>query len=592
MTTEYLTLIVYLVILLAIGAVMGRFNRNLSDYVRGGAQGVWWLVGMSMLMSGISAFTFTGNASAAFDAGPSMLVIYLANICGYIAGGLVLGRWFRQTRAHTVPDIMRARYGSTVEQFNVYVGLILGPFGAAIQLWALSVFASSVFSLPLQGTIAVIGAVVIFYSTTGGRWAVMTTDFVQGIILIPITLLLCWLALVKVGGLGDFFGYFSDPRFASDFTFVKEAGQFADNKFALQWVIIIFAMQFFGQVGIHSTYPYLSAKDGREASKAAWLAMVLMAVGTFVWFLPPMVARFLYADEVMAMGVDNPANASYAYMAITLLPKGLLGIMIAAMFSATMSSMDTGLNSQSGAIMRNLVPRLRHVLGMQPLDDRRSLFWAKLATVGLGCLVISYSLALSSGGEIVLFDAYFTINSIVGLPLGLPLLAALYLKWLPKWSYFFIAGMSLIPSAWSIIEGRFYDNPWTIQDRSMWVLIFAASATLVCSLFYRRSSPAYKLKVDTFFTKMRTPVDYEKEIGPTRDFDQLRLMGNTCLAVAGLLCSLFFLVSEWWEVGSVLFLVGFVVAVGFLLRRGAVLEKRRTLALLAQTTETRQGGDS
>ena len=71
--------------------------------------------------------------------------------------------------------------------------------------------------------------------------------------------------------------------------------------------------------------------------------------------------------------------------------------MIAAMFSATMSSMDTGLNNQSGVIMRNLVPRLRQVMGLAPLDDQRSLFWAKVVTVILGILVISYSLLMSMG---------------------------------------------------------------------------------------------------------------------------------------------------------------------------------------------------
>ena len=385
---------------------MGRFNRNLSDYIRGGAQGVWWLVGMSMLMSGISAFTFTGNASAVFDAGVTPLVIYFANVLGYAMAALVLAKWFRRTRAHTVPDIMRSRFGSSVEQFNVYVGLVLGPFGAAIQLWALAVFASSVFSLPLHTTIVVIGFVVVFYSTTGGKWAVMATDFVQGIIMIPITILLCYLALVKIGGLGSLISYFSEPAFAHDFQFVKDPGQFPDNKFGLQWIIVIFMMQFFGHLNMGGAYRFLAAKDEKEASKAAWLGMVLMAVGTFVWFIPPMVARFLYQDQVMAMDIENPATASYAFMAITLLPKGLLGIMIAAMFSATMSSMDTGLNNQSGAIMRNLVPRLRHVLGMQPLSDQRGLFWAKVVTVLLGILVISYSLIMSSGTEIVLFDAY------------------------------------------------------------------------------------------------------------------------------------------------------------------------------------------
>jgi Na+/proline symporter len=340
-------------------------------------------------------------------------------------------------------------------------------------------------------------------------------------------------------------------------------------------MIVIFCMSFSANIGIGGTHRYLSAKDGREASKAGWLAMALMAVGTVVWFMPPMIARFLYQDQVLAMDIENPATASYAFMAITLLPKGLLGIMIAAMFSATMSSMDTGLNGQTGSFMRNLVPRLRNAMGLPPLSDRRNLFWAKVVTVILGILVISYSLLMSSGGEIVLFDAYFIIGSVVGLPIAIPMLAALYIKRLPSWSYFFITGMCLIPSAWSLIQGHLYDNPWTIQDRSMWVLIFAAIGTLICMPFYRRSSAAYLKQSDAFFDRMRTPVDFEKEIGVTRDFDQLRLMGNTCLIAAGLLSCLFVMVRAWWEAGCVAFLVIFVVVIGVLLRVGASRERKR-----------------
>ena len=107
MIIEYITLTVYLILLLVLGAYFSRYNKNLSDFVRGGAQGTWWIVGMSMFISGISAFTFTGNASAAYDAGPTLLVIYLANVVGFALSGLFLGRWFRQTRALTLADIIR-----------------------------------------------------------------------------------------------------------------------------------------------------------------------------------------------------------------------------------------------------------------------------------------------------------------------------------------------------------------------------------------------------------------------------------------------------------------------------------------------------
>lgn len=127
------------------------------------------MVGTSMLMSGISAFTFTGNGSAAYSAGPTFLIIYLANIVAFAIGGLFLAGWLRQTRAHTTADVVRMRFGTGVEQFSVVTSALLAPMGAAIQLWALGVFASSAFDLPLGGTIVVMGAIVVFYSTTGGK---------------------------------------------------------------------------------------------------------------------------------------------------------------------------------------------------------------------------------------------------------------------------------------------------------------------------------------------------------------------------------------------------------------------------------------
>lgn len=63
--------------------------------------------------------------------------------------------------------------------------------------------------------------------------------------------------------------------------------------------------------------------------------------GTAIWFFPPMVARFLYSDEIMAQAIENPANTSYSFIAGKLLPNGLMSVMIAAMFAATMSAMDT-----------------------------------------------------------------------------------------------------------------------------------------------------------------------------------------------------------------------------------------------------------
>ncbi|NKB71055.1 MAG: hypothetical protein GKR89_28630 [Candidatus Latescibacteria bacterium] len=540
MHIEYITLIVYLIMLLGLGAYFSRFNNNLSDFIRGGAQGTWWIVGMSIFVSGISAFTFTGNASAAYDAGPTLLVIYLANVLSFAISGLFLAKWFRQTRAHTLADIIRDRFGVAMEQFSIYVGVLLAPIAGSIQLWALAGFASTTFGFPLKTTIIAIGAIVVFYSTTGGKWAVMATDFVQGLIMMVITIVMAGLALNEIGGLGAFFSYFSDPRFADDFRFVKEPGQFPSDKFTWHWIIVIFAMQLYGQVSLSSAGRFLAAKDAKEAAKGSWLAMGLMAFGALVWFIPPMVSRFLYEAEISALDVDNPSNSSYAFIALKLLPDGLVGIMIAAMFAATMSSMDTALNGQAGVIVRNMIPRLRQKIGKPPLQPAAEMWLCRMLTVALGAVIICYSLLWATQKDIVLFDAYLAISSIIGIPLGFPMLAGLWLKKLWKWSYFVIITACLLPSAYAYYDGQVNDVAWSIQDRAMWIFIFGAISTAVCVLLSKLNDAEYREKERTFFKTMAKPVDFEREIGGGFDGRQLIVMGNASLILGLLLCLLVF----------------------------------------------------
>jgi SSS family solute:Na+ symporter len=422
MTVEYITLGVYFCLLLVLGGVFARFTRNLSDFTRGGSRMTWWMVGTSLTMSGISAFTFTGNASAAFVAGPSLLVIYAANLLGFLLGGVVLARWYRNTRAYTGADVVRSRFGPAAEQFSVYSGLLIGPFSSAVQLWALAVFVSSVFGFSMTATIVVVGLITVLYSSGGGAWAVIATDFVQGVVLLAVTILVGVLAWHEIGGAAGFAARLADPELAGVFTWIKKPGAYPLDKYTWGWAAAVFALQFAGQVQLSSATRYLSAKDGREASRAAWLAFVLMAIGSLVWFLPPMVARLLYADQVLAMPVADPATTAYAVAARNLLPNGLMGVMIAAMFAATMSSMDTGLNGQTSIIVRNLLPRLRARFGWAPLRETTELRLCRGISVGLGVLIILAALLLAGQTRFVLFDAFLVLSSVIGGPLGLPLL--------------------------------------------------------------------------------------------------------------------------------------------------------------------------
>jgi Na+/proline symporter len=576
MILEYVTLGIYLLALPLFGVVCSKLNSNVSDFVRGGGQGTWWLVGTSILMSNTSAFTFTGNASAAFEAGPTVLIIYFANVVALSIGAWFLGAWFRQTRAYTRMDLVRMRFGVGIEQFSAYTTVMLAPVAAAIQLWALAVIINSVFGLPVPLAIFIIGCVVISYSTMGGKWAVMAADFAQSLVLFSITILVGALAIIKIGGVGEFFSFFTDARFAEDFRFVKEPDAFPTGRFSMKWIVVIFFMTIYQQISLNAGDRYLTVRDGKEARKASALAAVLMAVGTIIWFIPPMVARFLYQDEILAQEIENPSNSCYIYIARELLPNGLMGIMIAALFSATVSAMDSGLNVQVGIIARNMVPALRRLFGYAgELSERGGLILCKVLTLAIGLLIISYALLFSLNKELILFDAYLTVNSIIGIPLVFPLIAGLWIRKVPWWSYFAITLICMIPSGFAYYQEWFLGIEWTIQDRALWIFVFGIVGTLLTMPFYRFSSDDYKRMVEEFFTTMHTPVDFLKEIGVSRNYQQLDILGKAALVI-GAAMLLFLLVPNTWQARTgVIFISAFSLAVSGLLLWGARAEKRR-----------------
>lgn len=573
MGIEYATIIVYFVFLIVIGIWVSKMNATVDDYVRGGAKGTWWIVGTSIFVGGISAFTFTGNASAAFSAGPTFLVIYLANTIGFLLC-MILGPWFRQTRAETWADVLRGRYGVPIEQFSSIVSIVLSPLSSGIQLYALSVFASSTLNLPIIPVIFVLGGIAITYSTTGGRWAVMATDFVQGLLMMAMTFWVFYLSLKAIGGWEAFFSYFTKPEFVDDFKFVKEPGEFWQDKYSMKWIVVIFFVQLSGYINLTTAGRFLSVKDGSAARKASLLAAVLMFLGSIVWFVPPMVARFLFDAEISALDVKEPATASYSFIAQNLLPNGLMGLMLAAMFAATMSSLDTGLNGTTGVIVKNVIPQVRSLLKLPPMQDKTGVNLCKISTLLLGVSIIGTACIFARQQQFELFDTMLMISAVIGVPLGLPVLLGLWVKRIHWKTYFVILGVAVLPSIYFTYDQMANDAEWFIQDRMVWLYAFGLLGLLISLPLWRFAKPAERERIDRFFKRMHTPVDFEQEVGESSDYTQLKMIGVSSLAM-GVMVLLFLLVPNSFAARmQIACLAGFMGLVGAALLLAAYRSRR------------------
>ena len=568
---EYLVIACYMLGLIGVGVVFRRFNKDISDYFRNGCRGTWWLVGSSAFMTAFSAWTFSGAAGAAYEAGWSVLVIYLANSVGFMINGLFLASWFRQIRAITPPEVIRMRFGISTQQFYAWMSLAMQVLYSSLHLMGLAIFCSAVFGFHIQQVIIVVGFVVLVYSLMGGSWAVTATDFLQTLILIPITILVAGLCLIKLGGVSAMLNGIATQGLSSDYAVFNGADQFPLRAYTYAWAVAMLLKNVIGYNTLTSAQRYFYVKDGRDAKKAAWLGFVLMTLGAFFWFIPPITARLLYAAEVSAVAIPKPAEAAYALVSIKLLPAGMTGLMVVAMFAATMSSMDSGLNRNAAIFTHDIYPALCRLFRKKPLEDRGLLKLGQVFSAVFGICIVSIASYMAGIGGKGVFEHMLNVGALLALPMAVPTLMGLFIRNSPSWAAIATVCITLVPSAMSFFSGSpfladispsLFGERWSFQQSVFVNISVGVVAYLLTMPFWKKESDAYRTQVQTFFTRMRTPVDFEKEVGQPNDLSQLKIIGSFAAAMGFLICLLVFIPNPFVGRLGILFVGGFVLAVG------------------------------
>lgn len=531
---DYGVIVFYFVFMLGLGWVAGRFIRDSSDYFRGGGQMVWWLVGASAFMTQFSAWTFTGAASAAYQQGWPIFVIYLANALGFGFNAWYFAARARQARVITAIEAVRERFSRGNEQVFTWLQIPMGTLYAGIWLNGLCVFLAAAFDLPLEPTIIATGLVVLVMTFVGGSWAAIAGDFVQLLILMPVAVIAAILALAKVGGMGALVA--GQPAGHLD------VGAMLDSRLLLAWVIAIFIKQFISTNNLLEASRYLCVKDGRHARRAAILAGVLFLVGPVVWFIPPMAAHLLFPDlHAVLPGLHNPSEGAYVAVCQAVMPAGMIGLLVSGIFAATMSSMDSGLNRNAGIFVKNFYqPVLRPGAG-----DAELVRAGRWTTGVMGVLIILAALNFSRMKGVGLFDLMLQFGTLVAVPYSLPLTLGVIFPRSPAWSgwstTFLCLGVSLLlvnfagPDWFAAVA---HTGPldaeqagyWTVASGLIVNVVIGTAWFLGSRAWWGRTGAAGRGRIEAFAQRMQTPVDFAREVGAGSDQRQARTLGFFCLA--------------------------------------------------------------
>ncbi len=563
---DSITIGVYLLLLISVGLRVRALNRNSADFFRSGCQGTWWLVGVSDFMSSFSAWTFTGAAGVAFEAGWSVAVIFLANAFGFLLNAIWFAPWFRQLRATTVPEIIRNRFGTLTQQFYAWCNVPIRILYSALHLSALAIFTAAAFGLNVRDVIIIVGIVLLVNAVAGGSWAVLSTDFIQMLVLMPLTVLIATLCIIKVGGPSEFFSLIQSKGLNDQFAIVKPQGAFPNGSYTWLWAAAMFLQSLFMSNSMTSASRYFAAKDGSAARKAALVAGGLTLVGGLVWFIPPITARLLFADEVLASTAAKPAEVAYAVASAKLLPAGLTGLMVVAMFAATGSSMDTGLNQTSAIFTRDILPGLCRLFRRASPGERWLLTIGRIATAVLGVCIIQLALYFSATKGAGIFEHMLALGSMLVMPMSIPLFLALFIRRAPWWSALAAAACALVPSAISLAQSQ-AGHPWSFQKEIFIGVGVGIASFLATTPFWRLATNDYRAQVARFFTVMHTPVDFAREVGFESDNRQLRTAGWFAALIGSLVCLLALLPNPANGRVQILIIGGSVAALGLFMAR-------------------------
>ena len=393
---DYVTLIGYLLFITWLGYYFSSKNKSSKDFFLGGQKIPFWAAGLSMMAAQVSAIGFMSIPAKSFDTDWS----YFAGVLTwFVVVPVVIYAFvpfYRRLHVTSAYEYLEKRFNKFIRLFIAFLYLLfqlLGRLGAVIFLPAIALTAVTGMNITL--CILIIGGLATLYTVLGGMRAVIWIDVIQAFVLFGAIFLCIGYIIVSIdGGLGEIIqvanadGKFSFGRMDWDLTA------------AVFWVIVI--GNIFNRIGGMATdqsvvQRYLTTRNEKETAKALWTdalvsipwALCVFGLGTALYVFyklnPELLSPAMTNDEIVPFFIGQN------------LPVGISGIVIAGIFAASMSSVDSSIHSSTTVIMRDFMQR--HT---SKITEKRKVGLARWITTVIGLL----------GTAIALVMTFFDINSV------------------------------------------------------------------------------------------------------------------------------------------------------------------------------------
>jgi len=468
--------IFYFIFIVSFGLFMARKEKNTTkEYFLAGDRLPWYVIGSSLTASNISAEHFVGMIGSAYAAGLVVGNMEWGNFITYTMLVWIFLPYYMRGGLYTMPEFLENRFNRICRYFYAVTTLltyILG-FIAAI-LYAGALVLEALFGIPLQWGVLLIAFTTSIYTVYGGLMSVVWAEFVQCIVLFAGGITVTSFGLARVGGLVPLVREFPEKFFMAypathqDFPF---AGMVGTVLSVSMWYVC--TNQFMVQ-------RCLGARSEWDARMGGIMAGYYKLVLPLIICLPGIIAY-----KVLGPGVDP--NHVFPLLVAELIPVGLIGLIMAGLASAIMSTVSSTLNAASTIVTMDIL----RPLFMKDASEKKLVRSGRLSCVFMMIIAICAALwfCIERGPVFLIIQ---NIYSYFAAPVAALFILGIFWKGATPTAatVTFIAGFTLNEIVdrilFKIAPFSYYDS---FYNRATVVFIFSLIILTVVSLFTRKSDP-------------------------------------------------------------------------------------------------------
>ncbi len=411
---------VYFLVIVAIGLWTGLKKKTVttgnasSDYFLAGQSLKWPMIGLALFATNISCLHLVSLAQSGFDNGLlSGNFEWMASFT-LILLSLFFVPFYIRSKVATLPDFLEKRYNRACRDWLAFISIISAVvIHIAFSFLAGGIVLKTLFGVDMYTSVMVIAFFTGLYTIIGGLRAVVVTESIQTIVLLTGAVVITVICYNKVGGWDEITNTLQAKGELDKLSMLKPS----DDPGGMPWYAIFLGYPVLGiwywcadQTIVQRV---LGAKDENHARLGSLFCGFIKILPVFIFVLPGLMAYILAQKGmfdisfIQSIGPDGTlstdSKAVYTLMITQLVPKGLVGVLAAALLSGLMSQISGALNSISTLFSYDLYKRFKPEAGDRQLVriGRISAAFALVASIGLLPLLNRYESLFNGINDII-----------------------------------------------------------------------------------------------------------------------------------------------------------------------------------------------